>query len=225
MQWTWTRANSGRWWATTKPGELKSMGSRRAGHDMVNVQDKENTLRIIPVCKISGEQRASERNKQGLVREEREETHEQRVTGSGGHRKRRWKRNGHLCQTPSQQISANTKYNYYGKWVILQNATSQPASCPVGMWHIIISSDLVRMTPTVRRWRNRENAASIVPHIPDSAPERRRLQSTLDLRALWISCEWVCAGHSSPTNRNNSTYDSQVGNPFRPFFSPNSSLV
>ena len=31
VQWTWTWANSGRWWGTGKPGELQSMGLRRVG--------------------------------------------------------------------------------------------------------------------------------------------------------------------------------------------------
>ena len=32
-QWTWTWANSGRYWRTGKPGVLRSMGSQRVGHD------------------------------------------------------------------------------------------------------------------------------------------------------------------------------------------------
>ena len=32
-QWTWGRANSGRWWRTGEPGVLQSMGSRRVRHD------------------------------------------------------------------------------------------------------------------------------------------------------------------------------------------------
>ena len=32
MQWTWTWANSGRWWRTGKPGLLKAMQSQRVGH-------------------------------------------------------------------------------------------------------------------------------------------------------------------------------------------------
>ena len=31
-QWTWVRANSGKWWRTGKPGVLQSMGSQRVGH-------------------------------------------------------------------------------------------------------------------------------------------------------------------------------------------------
>ena len=32
-QWTWVRADSGRWWRTEKPGMLQSMGSQRVRHD------------------------------------------------------------------------------------------------------------------------------------------------------------------------------------------------
>ena len=31
-RWTWVWANSGCWWWTGRPGMLRSMGSRRAGH-------------------------------------------------------------------------------------------------------------------------------------------------------------------------------------------------
>ena len=34
-QWTWTWANSRRWWGTRKPGMLQSMKSQRARHDLV----------------------------------------------------------------------------------------------------------------------------------------------------------------------------------------------
>ena len=40
IQWTWTRANSGRWWGTGKPGMLQSMGSQRVRHDLETVQQK-----------------------------------------------------------------------------------------------------------------------------------------------------------------------------------------
>ena len=33
VQWTWTWANSGRWWGTGRPGVLQSMGSQRVGHN------------------------------------------------------------------------------------------------------------------------------------------------------------------------------------------------
>ena len=33
MQWTWTWANSGRWWGTGKPVMLQSTGSQRVGLD------------------------------------------------------------------------------------------------------------------------------------------------------------------------------------------------
>ena len=38
IQWTWTLANSGRWWGTGKCAVLQSMGSRRFGHDLVTEQ-------------------------------------------------------------------------------------------------------------------------------------------------------------------------------------------
>ena len=41
MQWTWTWANSGRWWGTGRPGVLQSMGSQRVGHDWVTEQQQQ----------------------------------------------------------------------------------------------------------------------------------------------------------------------------------------
>ena len=38
MQWTWTCANSGRWWGTGRPDMLQSMGLRRVGHEWVTEQ-------------------------------------------------------------------------------------------------------------------------------------------------------------------------------------------
>ena len=38
IQWTWTWANSRRWWGTRKPGVLKSMGSQRARHNLTTEQ-------------------------------------------------------------------------------------------------------------------------------------------------------------------------------------------
>ena len=35
IQWTWVRANSGRWWRTEKPGVLQSVGSQRVGQDWI----------------------------------------------------------------------------------------------------------------------------------------------------------------------------------------------
>ena len=35
-QWTWTWANSGRWWWTGRPGVLPFMGSQRVRHDWAN---------------------------------------------------------------------------------------------------------------------------------------------------------------------------------------------
>ena len=41
MQWTWTRAYSGTWWGTGKPGVLWSMGSWRVGHNLATEQQLE----------------------------------------------------------------------------------------------------------------------------------------------------------------------------------------
>ena len=38
IQWTWTWANSTRWWGTGKPGVGQSMGSRRIRHDLATEQ-------------------------------------------------------------------------------------------------------------------------------------------------------------------------------------------
>ena len=35
IHWTWTWANSGRWWETERPGMLQSMGSQKVGPDLV----------------------------------------------------------------------------------------------------------------------------------------------------------------------------------------------
>ena len=39
-QWTWTWANSGRWWGPGRPGMVQSMGSQRVGHDCVTEQQQ-----------------------------------------------------------------------------------------------------------------------------------------------------------------------------------------
>ena len=44
MQWTWTWANSRRWWGTGRPGVLQSMGSQRVGHHWVAEQQSEECL-------------------------------------------------------------------------------------------------------------------------------------------------------------------------------------
>ena len=47
IQWTWTRANSGRWWGTGRLGVLPSTGSwRRVGHDW-------NDLAAAAACPLS----------------------------------------------------------------------------------------------------------------------------------------------------------------------------
>ena len=38
MHWTWTWANSKRWWGTRRPGVLHSMGSQRVRHDWATEQ-------------------------------------------------------------------------------------------------------------------------------------------------------------------------------------------
>ena len=40
-QWTWVRANSGRWWRTWKSGVLQFMGLKRVGHDWVTEQEQQ----------------------------------------------------------------------------------------------------------------------------------------------------------------------------------------
>ena len=37
-QWTWTWANSRRWWGTERPGVLQSIGSQRVRHDWATKQ-------------------------------------------------------------------------------------------------------------------------------------------------------------------------------------------
>ena len=41
VQWTWTWANSERWWGTRKPGVLQSIGLQRVGHDLATEQQQE----------------------------------------------------------------------------------------------------------------------------------------------------------------------------------------
>ena len=51
IQWTWTWANSGRWWRTGKACILQSMGSRRDRHDLATEQQGHK----LPVIRISYE--------------------------------------------------------------------------------------------------------------------------------------------------------------------------
>ena len=44
MQWTWTWANSGRWWRTGRPGVLQSMGLPRVGHDWATEQQQQGPV-------------------------------------------------------------------------------------------------------------------------------------------------------------------------------------
>ena len=50
IQWTWVWANSGRQWRTRKPEVLKSMGSRRVGHDLATEQQQLKKLWITYWC-------------------------------------------------------------------------------------------------------------------------------------------------------------------------------
>ena len=50
MQWTWTWANSRRWWETGKPCVLQSMGSQSVRHDLENEQ--QHIYSIFPMCLI-----------------------------------------------------------------------------------------------------------------------------------------------------------------------------
>ena len=47
-QWTWTWANSGRWWKTGKPGVLQSMGSQRVSHDLETEQQPDGPVAKAP---------------------------------------------------------------------------------------------------------------------------------------------------------------------------------
>ena len=40
FEWTWTWANSRRWWGTGKPGLLQSMGSQRIGYNLATEQQE-----------------------------------------------------------------------------------------------------------------------------------------------------------------------------------------
>ena len=44
IQWTWTWANSGRWWGTRKPGVWQSMGSQIIEHDLATKQQQHLAL-------------------------------------------------------------------------------------------------------------------------------------------------------------------------------------
>ena len=41
IQWTWTWANSRRWWGIARPGVLQSMGSQRVKHSLVTQQQQQ----------------------------------------------------------------------------------------------------------------------------------------------------------------------------------------
>ena len=44
MQWTWTWANSGRWWGTGRPGMLQSMGLQRIRHDWMSEKQQQQVI-------------------------------------------------------------------------------------------------------------------------------------------------------------------------------------
>ena len=54
MRWTWTWANSGRWWGTGRPGVLQSLGSWRVGHNRMTEQQQHTVLLGIGVSGLSG---------------------------------------------------------------------------------------------------------------------------------------------------------------------------
>ena len=47
MQWTWTWANSKRWWGTGRPGMLQAMGSQRVWHNRATEQDQFYNLHLL----------------------------------------------------------------------------------------------------------------------------------------------------------------------------------
>ena len=49
-QWTWVRANSGRWWRTGKPGVLQPMGSQRVRHSLATEQQQHAQIKTISKC-------------------------------------------------------------------------------------------------------------------------------------------------------------------------------
>ena len=54
IRWTWTWANSRRWWGTGRPGVLQSIGSWRVGHNWVPEQQQHTVLVGVGVSGISG---------------------------------------------------------------------------------------------------------------------------------------------------------------------------
>ena len=52
IQWTWTWANSGRWWGTGRPGMLQFMVSQRVGHSFVTEQQQKD-LPMRCTCMLS----------------------------------------------------------------------------------------------------------------------------------------------------------------------------
>ena len=52
-QWTWTWANSGRWWWTGKPGVLQSMGLQRVGGYLVTEWQQRHLIHPLPLhCRL-----------------------------------------------------------------------------------------------------------------------------------------------------------------------------
>ena len=48
IQWTWTWANSGRWWGTGRPSLLQSMQLQTIGHDLVTEKQQASNSRKLP---------------------------------------------------------------------------------------------------------------------------------------------------------------------------------
>ena len=53
IQWTWTWANSGRWWGSGKPGMMQSTGLQRVGYDLATEQRQQQDVHMC-VCDVGG---------------------------------------------------------------------------------------------------------------------------------------------------------------------------
>ena len=63
-QWTWVWVNSGSWWWTGRPGVLRSMGSRRVGHDWAT----DLNYKTVTLCWLGG--RGGSRSRKVDLKEE-----------------------------------------------------------------------------------------------------------------------------------------------------------
>ena len=68
MQWTWTSANSGRWWETGRSGVLQFVGLQRVGHDWVTEQQQQWALYGLPQWLSSKESACNARAARGVGR-------------------------------------------------------------------------------------------------------------------------------------------------------------